>query len=314
MDESKRSFFRTSTRFPIPLVLFFALLSACAHNPTEVKQNPSRILHSDAEMNSGAPIVLSETTKVIDVRPNFDFTTAHIPRSVNLQWNEFSQSEPAQVGVLQADAFAIARRLARLGIEPSSQVLVVGDGLRGSGEEGRVAWMLAYLGLKNVQFIDFAALKGPVTNVDAAQIKNAPLWKPEINESLLATREEVLHVLNKSGVYKSTVFKNAPAQLYKLIDVRSPREYLNKEGLGLTRSIPNMEAINIEWKEFLTPQGRPNLAFAEKLRAVGITADQRILVFDTNGVRSGEVTMALKAMGFVNVANYSGGLLDLLSR
>ena len=42
--------------------------------------------------------------------------------------------------------------LARAGIAPDSSVVVLGRGLQGEGEEGRIAWMLAYLGVPNIQF------------------------------------------------------------------------------------------------------------------------------------------------------------------
>ena len=311
-----------SYKFKVGLASILSLLfiSACASKPTKTNENPGRLLKVDEEEATNAPlpaINIREKTQIIDARPAFEYSTAHIPRAIPIQWDEFSQSAPEQKGLLQSDLFSIARRLAREGIAPDTPVVVVGNGLRGQGEEGRLAWMLAYLGVSNVQFVDMNAVKGPLTTLTNRPTKNAPIWKPQTVDSLLCTRDEILHAVNKGGLFKpiqshSSDFDKA-MQKYRLIDVRSSAEYLGKEGFGLTQQVPDIGAINIVWKEFLTPQGRPQLSLAAKLESVGILRSERILVLDNNGVRSGTAVMALRAMGYKNAANCAGGIVDLMS-
>ncbi|HVK60434.1 MAG TPA: rhodanese-like domain-containing protein, partial [Bdellovibrionales bacterium] len=190
-------------------VALILLLSACQTQPTKVSSNQERKFEGDALTQ---PIKIVPETIVLDARPAFDFSTAHIPRSINLNWSDFTEPEPAQRGIMQADLFGAARRLARLGISPESHVVVVGNGIYGNGEEGRVAWMLVYMGLNKVQFASLEALKPRVTNViDTSSIKAVPMWKPEVRASLNVTRDEVIFAINERGVEKPISFKGGPA-------------------------------------------------------------------------------------------------------
>jgi len=57
-------------------------------------------------------------------------------------------------------------------------------------EEGRVAWMLAYLGVKQVSFVDIASLKARMINTTQEQNKSAPIWKPKTVDSILCASKE----------------------------------------------------------------------------------------------------------------------------
>lgn len=287
-------------------------LSGCALKPTRAVENPER--KQDAA-KAFQPVKVTAETAIVDARPPFEYSGAHVPRSVNFQWNDFTEPEQAQRGVLQGDLFGIARRLARAGISTETPVVVVGSGLKGGGEEGRMAWMFRYLGIKNVQFSDLDSMKFRLSNLpEENPLKSVAPWKPEIDESLNAPRAELLFVINQKGVFEPVVFKaGQPATLYRIIDVRSAANYLGREGIGAERSIPNMEAINIPWREFFAPTLRPRPEIASKLKDVGVLPEHRIIVLDEDGVASGAVAMALRSLGFLNTANFSGGLRDLMS-
>ena len=288
------------------------LLASCATKPTRTYENQERRMESaDRQL---APIKIVPETVVADARISFDYSMSHIPHSVSLQWTDFTEPEKDQKGVVQADHFAIARRLARLGIGPSIPVVVVGRGRQGEGEEGRVAWMLAYLGVSHVQFADIDSFKVHQTNVtDENPPKSVPIWKPQEIESLNVARAELQTVMNKNGVNEPIPGPTGADVLYRIIDVRSESGYLGKSGLGLTRKIPNMGAINIPWKEFFTDSLRTDVDIAKKLAHVGVTPQNRIIVIDEDGISSAAVTMALRSLGFDKAGNYAGGLVDLLS-
>lgn len=294
------------------LVVFLSLtgvfgLSSCATKDTRVVQNEARAFQNPKKLE------ITKETIVIDARPAFEYSTNHVPRSVNLNWADFTEAQPAQRGIIQYDLFGAARRLARAGIEPDTNVVVVGQGLQGNGEEGRIAWMLSYLGVLNVQFASLDSLKPRLTNEpEANPPKSAPIWKPVPLTTFNATKDEVLFAINERGVDKPVAYQGGPARLYHLIDVRSERAYLGKEGIGALKHVPNMDAINIPWKQFFTPELRPNDSTITQLRGMGFSNEDRILVLDENGISSAAVTMALRQAGFTNAANYSGGLLDLI--
>lgn len=286
-------------------------LSGCASRPTTANENPERRMEP---VEQAGPLQVTPETTVLDARPAFEYSTGHIPSSISIQWSDFTEPQPAQRGILQGDTFAIARRLARLGITPDTKVVVVGRGLQGHGEEGRVAWMLAYLGVRNVRFADLEAFKGNLTTLPSEPPKNAPIWKPEVDESLNVSRQELLHVINHSGVHKPIAYPEGAAPvLYRIIDVRPTKEYLGKEGLGKSRPVPNMDAINIPWKEFFTPLMRPSQDLALQLQNVGVLPEHRVIVLGEEGVASAAATMALRALGYSKAGNYAGGLQDLMS-
>jgi len=281
-------------------------LSACQTKPVKSSVNEPRAFSKQA-------VVITPETVVVDARPAFDYSTAHVPHSVSVTWSDYVEAEPAQRGIIQRDTFAAARRLARLGIAPESKVVVLGRGLNGSGEEGRVAWMLAYLGVHDVQFAALDALKPRLTNEPEAQPPaSAPLWKPVIDESLNATKDEVLFAINQNAVARPVSYKGAPAKLYRFIDVRSERAYLGKEGLAAVKHVPDMGAINIPWKQFFTPAMRVDESTIKQLALMGYSPNERIIVLDEDGVASAAVAMAFRQLGYTNTANYSGGLQDLI--
>lgn len=292
-------------------LLLTLLFAACATAPTKVKQTVERKRDSGAAQL--APIKITPQTIIVDARSAFEYSTAHVPGSVNLLWSSFN--DPERPGVLHGDHFALARRLSWMGINPQSHVVVVGNGLGGNGEEGRVAWMLSYLGVSNVQFAELNSLKFRLTNLEEDnRPKSVPIWKPRVVESLAASRDEVIFVVNKKAVHQPVSFKQgSPPVLYRFIDVRSADDYLGREGFGARQKVPNMDAINIPWQEFFHPNMRVKTEMAARLKEVGILPQHRIIVLSEDGVSSGAVTLALRALGYSNSANYAGGLADLLS-
>jgi len=297
----------------VSCVLLSLFVGACATAPTKVKETVER-KRDEAGVSQSMPIKITPQTIIVDARPAFEYSTAHVPGSVNMQWRSFT--DPERSGELHGDHFALARRLSWVGINPESHVVVVGNGLRGNGEEGRIAWMLSFLGVKNVQFAELDSLNFRLTNlVEENRPKSIPMWKPRVLESLVSSREEVIFVINKKGVHQPVSFeKGSPPVLYRFIDVRSEDDYLGREGFGARQPVPNMDAINIPWREFFHPSMRVKTEMAVKLKEVGILPQHRIIVLSDDGVSSAAVTMALRALGYRNSANYAGGLADLLSR
>lgn len=321
-------------------VLFLAapilatLAIGCVTKPTVVTETSTRGFGAAPALMR--PVLLDESTVILDARPAFEYSMARIPRSLNINWIDFSERDPMSRGWPQKDSFAAARRLARMGISPESKVVVFGLGPDGQGEEGRVAWLLAYLGVENVQFARFGAVKSRVTTEALPEMARSefedtkefpketlpkesatdakPVWKPTLESSLIATRAEVLGAFENRAVEKAWGFQGGTPKIYRIIDVRSAKEYLGKSGGLRSRSIPNFDAMNIPWKEFFDTDMKPLPEIGERLASIGFRRDHRIVVVDNDGVASAAVTMALRAMGFVDTACYAGGYNDLLRK
>lgn len=278
-------------------------LTSCQLAPTKI--NETRAFNiEDLKQSTSLPLRLSEGTLVIDARSSFDFSMAHIPGSLNLHWEDFSQIRSRTPGVLQ-DFDSIARRLAIYGISPASKIIVVGNGKSGAGEEGRLAWMLYYLGVRNVQFACIDLFKNNLSNIATTQRPNATYWKPQIVEGFEAERAEIVRA--------ATIKEEDERKKVHIIDVRSKSEYFQKTGLGQGYKTPDLRAIHIDWKEFFTSDGRPDFQMLSRLKEIAIQPKDRLLIISNKGVRSAAVAMALLSIGMTNVASYSGGYAELIN-
>ena len=306
----------------LSLVLSFFFV-ACSQKPTKIYEVNERTAKTGKSGVSRAvvlrpgldqPIVISDKTIVLDARSAFAFSMAHIRRSSNLKWEEFSQKKVPYLGLLDGDLFFHTRRLARLGIKPDSDVLIVGEGAAGKGEEGRLAWTLYYLGVKNVRYASIEMFRHGWTNMKTEKkSRNVKSWKPRLQKSVLIDRDELEKKIQVKRLpyFKSrgsgkvsnghmSISKDGPV----LIDVREESEYASQR--------QGLMAMNVPWKEFLDEKGRPQVSISERLRSVGVGKEREIILISNRGVRSAAVTMILLDLGFVNASNYAGGYLEYL--
>jgi len=102
---------------------------------------------------------------IVDARPRADFARGHIPGALSLQWEQWCGvpprgvapvlSQPGYWGTLVAAPAAwYADQMARRGITSKRPIVVYADGVRSKGREGRIAWMLLYLGASDVLLLD----------------------------------------------------------------------------------------------------------------------------------------------------------------
>lgn len=268
-------------------------------------QSPPTKLFDDSKVRDQERRALPEDVVVLDARPDFEFSTSHAPGAISVHWQDFSQSESPFLGELDTDLFVHARRLSRYGIRPYTPVLVLGRGLAGEGEEGRLVWTLRVMGLKDVSYRTVGSYLQKATREPSPAPKEVALWKPELDESLVVNRE----------LFVGKVMQPVGPERPVVIDVRPESEYLGRVlSAGLKQVTPDLGALNIPWTQFLTRSGEPQLSIANKLEALGITKSKLIYVIDTAGVRSAAVTVVLRDLGFAKAANFAGGYLELLSQ
>ena len=278
-------------RHRLGLLLMLVTLLGCQTRPTKVfEKKENRQKETQA--------VINEKTVILDARAPFLWSLAHPSGSLNLQWEDFTQREPPFEGRLENDLFFHARRLARLGIGPNSDILVLGRGPTGEGEEGRLAWTLRRMGLAHVRFAGLESVSWPSTKEEAPARPEVPVWKPTPDDTLEISREQALQVLQKS-----------PTNLW-LIDVRPATEYL-KESDPFAKMGVHSQLINIPWTEFLSAKGELHASVKLKLQAVGLQPDDRIFVLDERGVRSAGSTLLLRDLGYSQATNWAGGYREL---
>ncbi len=288
----------------IYLFIFCLVFSSCKLAPTKIHEKKS-VLKNE----SVAGEILKTEGVIIDARSSFDYHLAHIPQSISLQWTDFTQKDPHYRGLLEDDYFGQARRLARIGIHRDSEVTIVGNGKKGSGEEGRLAWNLTFLGVQKIKIssIDQWKLKSSEMNVEKPLALEEPmpsqtLWKPKTDETLKVDRKKFL---------EKTKLRNPSAiQNVVFIDARSEREYLQSTPPA---SMTHLNLINIPWKEFLNDRGELNAEIKDRLKSVSISDEKEIIVLDDEGVGSGLVVFALRQLGYKKSAILEGGYRALES-
>lgn len=282
------------------LSVLLPLGSGCQLAPTRVIETSNHAVQQLVN-KSKKKIQVTEDTQIIDVRSNFDFSVVHLPKSVNLNWRDFAQLQPPAPGRLIQDTATIVRRLALKGLHPSKPTVVLGQALEGEGEEGRIAWMLFYLGFEDVQTGNINLFERQMTNVENPPLPNVPRWEPDVREGVNISRDEFLGALAS----------RTKGQKVHVIDARSKTEYFNKKGFGEGYSTPDIQAINIEWKEFFTPEGRVNQSMRDQLVGIGVQPGDLVIALSNQGLRSGAVAYALLSLGFTRATNYTGGYSEL---
>ncbi len=279
------------------LVALIALfVGACSQTPTKVYES-QRLNYKELYSSLAKPIVINEETKILDVRSPLDYGLSHIPDSHNFQPRSLSRlgSHP---GLLEDD-FKISLRLAAVGVHESDSILVVGSA--NQWEAGRLAWILLYMGIKDVQTAAIDSLNVNRTNL-SSRPEPVSGWNPKVIASLVTDKEEVLKLMSQG-----------PSKQVHLIDVRSEQEYLKKKKVIANYAIPEPPTINIEWSEFYNSKGRPNRAIVSKLKAVGIDRGHKIIVISEKGLRSAAATYALAMLGYGNASNFNGGWTQITS-
>lgn len=261
--------------------------------PTKTTETTRRDLVQVVE-KAQKPVAISENTVVLDVRPAFDFGLNKIQNSQRFPWETLAEN--SKTGEMLRDQRQAALRLALKGVNPQTPVVIVGKGKAGAGEEGRLAWNLLYLGFVDVQVCAIETFRHTMTPNESPQAVNEKPWTPLPRPELIVARPEFLKLARDArGRLRSHTF---------LIDTRSEKEYL----------VPKQKdfaAINIDWQQFYTEEGRPDSAIKDRLKALGIGPHDRILLMSNRGVRSAAAAYALIALGYSHVQNFAGGLQAL---
>lgn len=304
---------RFLTRF-FSLLWILLLITACQYKPTKVVSQDS--VKSAIQGDLTAERIKALNPVILDARSPFEFNLSHVPGAINVRWEDFSQPGARHRGLLQSDLFALARRLSLIGIDPSSKVLVLGKGHEGNGEEGRIAWTLNVLGIKDVYTLVHTSFRAMNPKEEPAPIKNKAYWKPVVDESQRVSLEQFKALVGLGKAMNahlkiSSKKTQATQDQILVLDVRSHEEF-KLRNLSQSRDI-KVPVININWHEFFNENGSPKTDMKKFLEDQGLSFDKTILVISNHGVRSGAVTMALRSQGYHQSTNFAGGYEELPS-
>jgi len=237
---------------------------------------------------------------IIDTRGKAAYAFGgHIPGAVHATWHEFSDQSTAVKGLLNPDVESLEQQLRRLGISNDSDIVIYSNPFDNWGDEGRMFWMLQYLGHTRLRILDGGWVKwiaeqrryeyGAVTP-KPGNFQAAPV--PE----LIVMKEELKKIVR------------SPHPKTMIVDARSLEEYAGKEMQGIPRPGHIPSAVCVPWNGFLKPDAtvKDVEAIRSALEDKGLHPSCELICYCTGGVRSSWLYFVLKLAGYPQVRNYPG--------
>ncbi|OGX06680.1 MAG: hypothetical protein A3K11_07275 [Nitrospirae bacterium RIFCSPLOWO2_12_FULL_63_8] len=237
---------------------------------------------------------------IIDVRGKAAYAFGgHIPGAVNATWHEFSDPDAAAKGLLDPDTARLEQKIQALGINPDSDVVIYSNPFDNWGDEGRMFWMLQYLGHARLKILDGGWVKWTAEHrkYEHGVVTPKPgSFKAAVNSDVIIEKDELKKIVKRP--HPETV----------IADARSLEEYAGKEISGIPRSGHVPGAASVPWNAFLNPDA--TVKDLEKIRAglddKGLHPSHEVVCYCTGGVRSAWLYVVLKLAGYQKVRNYPG--------
>ena len=288
-------------------VLLTALLAGCggSNSGGETQPAPPQTGAISAFPNAGllasSTEAISPETIVLDARRTAtEYNAGHIPGAIFTPPSLFEDS-----GGMLLLPTELATKLGNLGVTRTSKIIIYDNTDASRGAAGRLFWILEYLGCTDVKILNggWDQWKAQdMTWVTEPTTLPAAVFTAEINPTVkLVTKE-----------YVAEHFLPAPDPGFILIDVRTEEEFL---GL-LPNSDPRLghipNAINFPYHKCFNAD-KTVLNFKDLkslLETEGIALDKEMVVYSTVGHRSGFFYFLCRLMGYANVANYTGSIVD----
>ena len=237
---------------------------------------------------------------ILDVRGKAAYAFGgHIPGAVGATWHEFSDPEAVAKGLLDPNVARIEGKLRALGIQNESDIVIYSNPFDNWGDEGRMYWMLEYLGHPKLRILDggwvkWVQEKRPFEHGVVAPKQGDFLAKP--NPDCIIGKDELKKFLKK------------PSPQTAIVDARSLEEYVGKEISGIPRPGHIPSALNIPWNLFFNPDAtvKDSATIKQTLEDKGLGDCEEVICYCTGGVRSAWLYCILKMVGYPKVRNYPG--------
>ncbi|HAN90884.1 MAG TPA: hypothetical protein DCQ33_02240 [Nitrospira sp.] len=267
-------------------------------SPTEIEepmQHPLLIDCETLQKRLGQPGLV-----VLDVRGRAAYEFGgHIPGAVHSTWHEYSDPDAVAKGLLDPDLKRIEKCVQALGINQESEVVIYSNPFDNWGDEGRMFWMLEYLGHKNLRVLDGGWVKWIHERrpFEHGAVRCAPgnfVVSPV--ESAIIMKNELKGIARK------------PNPTTTIVDARSLEEYLGKEISGIPRPGHIPGAVHVAWSGFLNADAtvKDMAAINAQLDLKGLNPAHETICYCTGGVRSAWLYFILRLVGYQRLRNYPG--------
>lgn len=235
---------------------------------------------------------------IIDVRGKAAYSS-HIPGAVHSTWHEYSDPDAVAKGLLDPNLSRIEQKLQALGINDASDIVIYSNPFDNWGDEGRMFWMLQYLGHEKIRILDGGWVKWVAEHrpYEHDTVRRKPgTFKIAVQSDVITTKDEL-----------KTIVKRPSADTV-ILDARSVEEYAGKEIDGIPRAGHIPSSINLPWNAFLNSDAtvKDHEAIKKILEEHGIQEHQQMITYCLGGVRSAWLYFILRLVGCEQVRNYPG--------
>lgn len=237
---------------------------------------------------------------LIDVRGQAAYAFGgHIPGAVNATWHDFSDPAAAAKGLLDPDVSRLERKIRALGIDNDSDIVIYSNPFDNWGDEGRMFWMLQYLGLSKLRILDGGWVKwvAEKRRYEHGKVSaKTGSFTASVRPELIVMKDELKKIVKRP--HPETV----------IADARSLEEFAGKEVQGIPRPGHIPGAVSLPWNGFLKPDA--TVKDLDKIKASledrGLHESHEVICYCTGGVRSSWLYFVLTLAGYGKVRNYPG--------
>ena len=260
--------------------------------------NPQYLMETDQL----AAKMADKSLVIVDVRKPEDYAEGHVKGAINIFIKD-TQGTVSGVKEMMLPVPKVEELLGKKGISPDSFVVIYDEDI---GEPApRMFWTLDVLGHKNIAVLNggmkkWAREKRPIATDPTVLPATKYTAKPDPAKA--ATLEEM-----KKGMGQKE-------QVY--LDCRSDKEYTGEQ---LSREVARgghiPGAVSMDWvNNVATRDGVKVLKDADALKAqyekIGVTPDKQVMAYCRTGSRSSNTYFVLKLLGYPNVRNYDGSMIE----
>jgi thiosulfate/3-mercaptopyruvate sulfurtransferase len=248
-----------------------------------------------------------EGAAVLDVRGSVDYRAAHVPGAAPAPWEAFVDG--SATGLVSDDDAKLTTLLQAAGVRKDRPVLIYGNWSAKSawGEEGRLLWMLHYLGHEDVYILQGGFRRWRQAGHEAARLSST------IPAGNFEVRRQHNRRARTQGLLEAV---RAGSENIVFIDTREAVEYAGQIKYGEQRAGHIPGASHLWWHDLFRSDGtlRPADELRKLFEAQGVSAGKTIVPYCTGGIRSGFVYAVLVALGHETVQNYDGSMWEWTAR
>ncbi len=227
----------------------------------------------------------------VDVQSSGDYSDGHLKGAVNISRNNITTFGPYP-NMLASDS-AIEEVLSENGISNDSKVIIYDD--NNNMDAGRLWWTLKVFGHENMQVISggLKALNKANAEIttDEPNIETTEYNIDSKNEDIIATKEEVLEVVNKDN------------EDVVILDVRSQGEYM-------AGTIPGSKHVNYEENVNFDGEFHSIDEIIDNHTDEDITPDKTVIMYCKTSIRAGNTFVALHNAGYRDIKIYDGAWIE----